>query len=188
MERSLTISICFLTCCQGFLLAQNKTFAVGEALQKQAVVEERFRKKFLNRRPPPFQFVSLIGDTVNLKSVGGKIVVVNFWFTTCEPCAREIPLLNEFVEKFKDNHQIIFIALALDQPGALRRFLKKRPFRYQIIPDSKDYAGLLGLDSYPAHMIVGQDGIIRNIMIGAKENIISLLENSVNSLLIVNGE
>lgn len=179
MKRALFTLLYLLVSCQSFLFGQNEAFAASE---KQQAVEERLKKRFLNRRLPPFQFVSLNGKVISSKSVEGKTLVVNFWFTTCSPCVSEIPLLNELIKKFQGNTQIVFIAPALDQRTALNRFLKKNPFLYEIIPDSKDYVALLDIDSYPSHVILGPDGIVRDIFVGTKENIGALLENSINRI------
>jgi uncharacterized protein (TIGR03435 family) len=54
----------------------------------------------------------------------GKVVVLEFWSTTCGPCVAYIPHLNELADKFKDK-PVQFIAVTDDKASVIKRFLKK---------------------------------------------------------------
>jgi uncharacterized protein (TIGR03435 family) len=56
----------------------------------------------------------------------GKVVVLEFWATTCGPCVADIPDLNALADQFKDK-PVQFIAVTDDQESAIKRFLKRKP-------------------------------------------------------------
>ncbi|QDW28197.1 TlpA family protein disulfide reductase [Pedobacter sp. KBS0701] len=70
------------------------------------------------------------GNKYDLRDSTGKIFVLNFWFINCPPCKSEIPQLNELVAKYKDNKDVVFLAIALDEKYDLKSFLKSTTFDY----------------------------------------------------------
>ncbi len=51
---------------------------------------------------PEFQVTTLEGNQVSSESLKGKVVLINFWATWCDPCVKEIPDLQRFYENWKD--------------------------------------------------------------------------------------
>lgn len=60
---------------------------------------------------PDLSITDLAGDSLNLSDYEGQIVVVNFWATWCEPCVREMPLLESFA-----GEQVGVTVLAVTNP------------------------------------------------------------------------
>jgi len=118
------------------------------------------------RKPAPsFDVKSLTGESFNLAALRGKVVVLNFWYTTCGPCRAEMPGLNQLVREFQDKG-VVFIAFALDGTDELRTFLKEMEFKYQVIPDSEKISQLYQVMNYPTHVIIGKDGQLLIIQSG----------------------
>ena len=78
------------------------------------------------------------GQTLDMSSLKGRPLVLNFWATWCQPCIAEMPLLDAY---FKQNAAkgVQVLGLAIDQPSAVRHFLSLRPVSYPI-----GLAGMLG--------------------------------------------
>lgn len=108
---------------------------------------------------------SITGQVFGSAELNGKIVVLNFWFTNCPPCLKEIPELNELVEEYKDK-DVVFLALAVDDKPELVEFIKKKPFHYDIIPSATalmfryltpDEDGRMETE-FPTHIVIGRTG------------------------------
>ena len=67
-------------------------------------------------KAPDFTLPSLEGQNVSLSDyMGKKVIVIDFWSTTCDPCMVEMPHLVKLYKKYKDKGLII-LAVSLDGP------------------------------------------------------------------------
>ncbi len=129
------------------------------------------------------KFTSLDKIKFDLKTAIDKVYVLNFWFINCPPCKKEIPELNEIVKQYKDNSNVVFLAIALDGASELKDFLKTMPFDYHIVPDGRYYAQKYGVTAYPTHVVVGKDGMIKFSTVGLAPNTISWLGKTIKEQL-----
>lgn len=71
------------------------------------------------------------GNTLAMRDLRGKALLVNFWATWCPPCVEELPLLERFyLENKGQNWQVL--GLAVDQPSAVRKWLKAKPLSFPV--------------------------------------------------------
>ena len=120
----------------------------------------------INAPAPDFEWVAPDGKRVSLSSLRPKPVVVNFWATWCEPCRKEMPLLDQAAAA---HPEMAFLAVDLDEDGdKIRSFfdemgLKKlEPLLDVGLATSKRY----GLASVPSTFFVDGGGTIRHMRIG----------------------
>jgi peroxiredoxin len=87
---------------------------------------------------PPVDFTAtdMNGKKVSIADLRGKVVVLNLWFINCPNCLSEIKALNQIVQDYRQNNDVVFIAPAASPKRELEAFLKKYPFDYQVLPDS----------------------------------------------------
>ena len=80
------------------------------------------------------------GESLSMASFAGKPLLVNFWATWCPPCVEELPMLDRFWrENAANGFQVL--ALAIDQPSAVRKFLQRQPLGFPVA-----LAGLGGVE------------------------------------------
>ncbi|MFN3611198.1 TlpA disulfide reductase family protein [Tepidimonas sp.] len=71
------------------------------------------------------------GGAVAAAAFRGRPLLLNFWATWCPPCVEELPLLDRFYrERQADGWQVL--ALAIDQPSAVRQFLQRQPLSFPV--------------------------------------------------------
>ena len=86
------------------------------------------------------QFETPSGEMLGMAGFKGKPLLLNFWATWCPPCIDELPMIDAFWREHAANgHQVV--AVAIDQPSAVRRFLVRQPLGFPIA-----MAGLAGTD------------------------------------------
>jgi peroxiredoxin len=116
---------------------------------------------------PEFVAQTLDGQTVNLKELQGKVVVLTFWSTRCAICHAEIPKLNQIVERYK-GQDVAFLALTMENEAKVNPYLRKTPFNYTILTNgfgvvlkyanmTKDGAINMG---FPSYFLINKQGAI----------------------------
>lgn len=133
-------------------------------------------KEIVNKRPkqkelvllkkgdvaPQFSTINLKNEIVDLAKLRNKVVVLNFWFIGCTGCVAEMPDLNKLVNEFK-NEDVSFISFTYDSKNAIYKFLRKKQFQFQIVPNTvmidKDY----GVFGYPSTIIIDKKGNISEV-------------------------
>lgn len=64
---------------------------------------------------PAFEVQDLAGNAVSLEDFRGKLVIVNFWATWCEPCITEWPQLDQLAERLEGRDDVVILAVSIDQ-------------------------------------------------------------------------
>lgn len=107
-------------------------------------------------KSPPLH--TLDGKDLQLE---GKITVINVWATWCGSCIREIPQLNALAQKYRENDEIQFIALADEPEEKVKQALSRWNFQYQQVADAGAFTRKLksGLvKRYPQNIILNDQG------------------------------
>ncbi len=141
---------------------------------------------------PDVTFKDLQGKDVKLADFKGKVVVVNFWATWCEPCQIEIPWMIGFQQKYSDKG-FTMLGVAMDDEGksVVEPFVEKSqfdvdgqklPMNYPIVIGNDDlsskFGGLIGL---PTTVVIGRDGKVHKRFLGLVSH--DELEKQIKSLL-----
>jgi thiol-disulfide isomerase/thioredoxin len=129
---------------------------------------------------PAFSFTDINGKQYSNQSLMGKYVVINCWFISCSPCVKEIPELNQLVKKYKNNQNIVFLAIGFDGKQEITDFNKEKKFAYNLVYDGKNYLqNNVGIASYPTHIFIDKAGLIKKIVPADVQYILPLIENAV---------
>jgi len=116
-------------------------------------------EKFIGKKLP-FNSVTTINDELlNIKSFDGKPTLINFWFTSCIPCIKEMPELNKIKKDYGDT--VNFIAITFETKEKVAKFLKRKDFDFTQIVNAKNEIDKIENEAYPMNMVLDKDGIIR---------------------------
>jgi len=88
---------------------------------------------------PDLKLADLSGTRRSLRAIPGRTRLYNFWATWCEPCQREIPLLNTLQGAHKAEGLAI-VGIAVDMRTAVQTFLKHTPLHYTVLVGEDDGA------------------------------------------------
>lgn len=112
---------------------------------------------------PDWTLTSATGEEVSLKSLRGKIVVLDFWATWCGPCKMAMPGLQKLHEKFKDQPVAIFGVNCREKHPNPMAYIKKKGYTYGQLLKGNAVASAYGVGGIPAFYIIDKDGKILHI-------------------------
>lgn len=166
-----------------FLFTALSSFAQLTKEQKKMIAEDKKKVlKMKGERFPDFTFKTLKGETISSENTKGKVVLFNFWFTTCKPCIMELPELNELVKEFEDEN-VVFVAPSISTEEQIDKFSKRFDFDYQQIANVKPWIYSQDIHEFPTHMIVNQEGIIEKVFIGYSIMTVGAIKSATKKLL-----
>jgi peroxiredoxin len=154
MKKWLTLILLLAVCAGVYLLARHHQRATVSGVGPRP-----------GQMAPQFSLPDLDGRQLNLADYRGKVVLLNFWATWCEPCRHEIP---EFIQLQKNSRGLQILGISLDDGAEpVRSFYTEFKMNYPVaVGDAalaQRYGGILGL---PISFIIGCDGRVASKHIG----------------------
>jgi thiol-disulfide isomerase/thioredoxin len=118
---------------------------------------------------PAIRLPDLSGHLRGLSDFRGRVLIVNFWATWCEPCRREIPLLQNIRrERAKDGIEIV--GIALDHRADVAQYARARDLKYPLLIGENgglEAANALGMDTVlPFSVFADRTGRIITLKVG----------------------
>ncbi|MDX2029339.1 MAG: redoxin family protein [Blastocatellia bacterium] len=175
-------------------VAKHKSEAgLGDRILKlhDAYVRDREERAAKIDRPNPnegltdpmaFTLTNLDGSPLRLSDHRGKVIVMNFWATWCGPCLTEMPLFEKTVAKYKDDKQILFLAVNTDEDRELvAPFMKQYKFNLPVAyADYLDYHFVV--NSIPTTIILDPKGQVSYRQAGFMpgDDFVSLLSGKID--------
>jgi peroxiredoxin len=106
--------------------------------------------------------------SVHLAGYRGRIVILNFWATSCLPCIAELPSLTAMQQQLP---QVQVLAVSVDEdPQVYRDYLAEHKISLLTVDDPSHHtADLYGTHMWPETYVIDQHGIIRRKFIGAQD-------------------
>jgi peroxiredoxin len=112
-----------------------------------------------------------------------KPVLVNFFFTDCAPCKKEIPELDALNEKYNDRIRMLLIATDKEGADAVKPYADRMNIRMDILIDKySDIAKAYNVTKYPSVYIIGKDGKVKYAREGYYADNIKKIENIIINL------
>jgi cytochrome c biogenesis protein CcmG/thiol:disulfide interchange protein DsbE len=133
---------------------------------------------------PDFTSADMKGRHVELSSLKGKVVVLNFWATWCGPCKIEMPWLVDLQKKYgPQGLQIVGVAMDDASDKEILAFARKMRVNYLVLRGSEKIAGLYGgLEGLPATFFLDRSGRIVDETMGLVSE--SVIEDAIKQALV----
>ena len=100
--------------------------------------------------------------TLSLKSLRGKVVVLNFWQSYCPPCTAEAPIVSAVSKQWAaKNPNVVFVGVdEQDLSGPATAFMKRFHIDLSIIADDGPLIGHYGVTGYPETYFIDSRGVV----------------------------
>ncbi|QOL50771.1 peroxiredoxin family protein [Massilia litorea] len=120
-------------------------------------------------KAPDVTFISIAGDKISTANLRGKVVMVNFWATSCTTCVHEMPAMVDTYNKFKGQGlEFVAVAMQYDPPNYVVNFTETRKLPFTVALDAGgDIARSFGdVTMTPTTFVIGKDGSILKRYVG----------------------
>lgn len=130
---------------------------------------------------PDFELKTLNGESIKLSDLRGKKVILNMWATWCPPCRAEMPDMQKFYEKYKDeNVTILAVNMTTSEKNvdSIPAFLDEFGITFPVVLDEQnEVADIYQVVALPSSYIIDSNGVIQQKVMGPMND--EMMENMI---------
>jgi thiol-disulfide isomerase/thioredoxin len=135
-------------------------------------------------RAADFDAATLAGPSFKLSSLRGKVVLLDFWASWCEPCKKELPLLDKLAARLRPRGVEIVAVNIDDDKAKANDFVRSRSLRLTVVSDvGKRIVGRWEPPKMPSSFVVDKGGVVRAVHGGFEPGDEAKLEAELTALV-----
>lgn len=101
------------------------------------------------------------GDVLDFTTLQGKTIFINFWATWCPPCIAEMPEIQKLYEDVKNNQDIVFALISLDDEAEKAwQFIEKKNYTFPVYRLASNLPEVYSSQSIPTTFVISPEGKI----------------------------
>ncbi len=132
-----------------------------------------FALSLMKKEPAPaVTFKTIDGQQLTSESLRGKVVLVNFWATSCTTCIKEMPELVQTYGKYRERGlELVAVAMSYDPPNYVLNFAQTRqlPFKVALDADGSNALAFGDVKLTPTTFLIDKQGNILKRYVGIPE-------------------
>ncbi len=118
-------------------------------------------------RAPQIALPVVGGGTSNLAAERGKVVLVNFWATWCEPCKSEMPALQKLADELRDQPFVLYSVDLQEDAAQVEEFERQYGLTlYAVLDENADVMRAYGVRVLPSTFLIDRQGVLRQQHLG----------------------
>lgn len=118
---------------------------------------------------PGVAFTTIKGEKSSFESLRGKVVLVNFWATSCPGCVEEMAKMADTYQRFGPRgYDVVAIAMSYDRPDFVLNFAQTRKLPFKVALDTQGALAQSfgGIMATPTSILIGKDGRVLQKYLG----------------------
>ena len=125
----------------------------------QPEIKKQGTPKDVSKLTAGISFKDAANNTVNLSELSGKVVFINFWATWCPPCRAEMPSIETLYQKLKDNENIVFLMVDVDNDyHKAKKYMDEMGFSLTVYTPASEIPKELMSGTIPTTLILNKNG------------------------------
>lgn len=153
---------------------------MGKKWPISGAVQTLKKEEWIGKAFPDFKVKDTEGKEWSNADVTGRPMVLNFWYTGCGPCIREMPELNKWMEVYPD---ATYLATTFDSAAQIKKIVESRPFLFTQIADDLFFFETFHVSGMPVTILVDKKGIIRHIEQGTGTAKLRYMQDKLQKLV-----
>ena len=147
----------------------NKIFDLDQSADSTFKVDSKIYDLAVGMTMPNVKVDTNKGNVFELSKTT-KPVLINFWATWCPPCRMEMPGLQSLYEEYGDRIDFVMINLGETKETIQDFLVENEIYTFPIgYDEANNYGDMFSIMAIPTTYIVGKDKVIKNYVIGARE-------------------
>jgi thiol-disulfide isomerase/thioredoxin len=133
---------------------------------------------------PGFELENIAGGTTNSTALKGKVVVIDFWATWCEPCLSEIPKFNRITDEYAGKDVEIIGVAVESKKEDIKPKAKATGMKYTVlVGDDHVVDGFGGIMGWPTTFVLTKEFQVHSRYIGALADKEERIKKDIDELL-----
>jgi peroxiredoxin/outer membrane lipoprotein-sorting protein len=141
-------------------------------------------RDLIGKEAPPLSLPALTGETLNLADLRGKIVLLDFWATWCEPCRKQMPRMAKLYRQIKDQGVVLLGVNDDEIPDEALKFTREHGYDWPSLYDGKQKEARKNykVHAIPALVLIDSQGIVADYQLGAGDPADSSIRSALKKL------
>jgi thiol-disulfide isomerase/thioredoxin len=135
------------------------------------------------REAPDFKLKDWAGREVQLSSLRGRVVLVNFWATWCQTCVVEMPSLGQLAEAERGKPFTLLAVSVDDDWNAVREFFREGTPLTVLLDQGKTVPPRYGTEKFPETFVVDRDGKVRYYVVSDRNWMAPDVKSCIDALI-----
>jgi len=159
---------------KGYAVEESYTFDGTTAvisLTSSVIKDDNLTSAVLNEGDVMYDFTITTADggsyTLSEILKEKKMVLINYWYTTCSWCVKEFPVMAEAYEQYKDEIEIIAVNPMGEGEAAVKNFAESMQLPFPVVEVPSGWANVFSVTGYPTSVLIDQYGVVCLIERGA---------------------
>lgn len=138
----------------------------------------------IGSQAPEWSLLNQQGDRISSEKLKGKILLLDFWYSTCGPCLKSMPVIQRIHEKYKDQGVIVIGMNSREKKTSNAiNFMKNYNYTYMLGLEADNVANAFFIDSYPTTYVIDAEGKVLYKEIGFDDSTEEKINNIINNAL-----
>ena len=136
----------------------------------------------IGQSAPDLKLPDMDGREISLEKFKGKIVLLDFWASWCNPCRMTMPVVEKLSKEYSDD--MIVLAVNMQEPkDVVEKYAFEQAINSQILLDKNGTASAAyGAYAIPMQFLIDRAGIVRHIQTGFSSRMASQMRMQIESL------
>jgi thiol-disulfide isomerase/thioredoxin len=121
------------------------------------------------RMAPPFEVTTMEGQKLSMDELQGKVVLIDFWATWCQPCREALPHIRKIADKFHDEPFVVLSVNVDTDEKKWKSFVAENRMTWPQYFDTGftgPVARMFDVNAIPHTFTIDADGIVQDEKVG----------------------